>query len=275
MPGRLIGTLIAAAAVGAAAFAANKAVKTIKENQEKEAADKARATEWGDRQVYIIGAGISSLSAAAYLVRDCGMNGENIHIISGSDKAGGIFADESRNSVSSLAYISANASENLMELLGSIPSIDAPQRSVAEEILNYSAAHPINAKARMIVGSGEISGLSSMQLDGDDRSKMIKLIFADEKIIDDLRVDQWFSEHFFTTDFWYLWQSAYGIRRWDSLAELRRQIRRNASSLGDIDTLADRINTPYDIYDSIIVPLKAYLERSGVKFELGNSVSDI
>ncbi len=275
MPGRLIGTLIAAAAVGAAAFAANKAVKAIKENQEKEAAEKARAMEWGDRKVYIIGAGVSALSAAAYLVRDCGMKGENIHVISGSDKVGGVFACESASPASVSAFISKNASENLMDLLGSIPSIEAPQRSVAEEIMNYSAAHPVSAKARMVVGSGEISELSSMQLDGDDRSQMLKLIFADEKNITDLRIDQWFAEHFFTTDFWYLWQSAYGIRRWDSLAELRRQIRRNAASLGDLDTLSDRINTPYDIYDSVILPLKAYLDRAGVCFELGNAVSDI
>ena len=147
MPGRLIGTLIAAAAVGAAAFAANKAVKAIKENQEKEAAEKARAMEWGDRKVYIIGAGVSALSAAAYLVRDCGMKGENIHVISGSDNVGGVFACESASHASVSAFISKNASENLMDLLGSIPSIEAPQRSVAEEIMNYSAAHPVSAKS--------------------------------------------------------------------------------------------------------------------------------
>ncbi len=41
------------------------------------------------RKAYLIGGGIASLSAAAYLIKDAHMPGENIHILEQLDVSGG------------------------------------------------------------------------------------------------------------------------------------------------------------------------------------------
>ena len=43
----------------------------------------------GERQAYLIGGGLASLSAAAYLIQDGGFHGENIHIMEGMNVLGG------------------------------------------------------------------------------------------------------------------------------------------------------------------------------------------
>ena len=43
----------------------------------------------GERQAYLIGGGLASLAAAAYLIQDGGFHGENIHIMEGMSILGG------------------------------------------------------------------------------------------------------------------------------------------------------------------------------------------
>lgn len=42
-----------------------------------------------NRQVYFVGGGLASLAGAAYLVRDCGFSGKNIHVLEGMNILGG------------------------------------------------------------------------------------------------------------------------------------------------------------------------------------------
>ncbi|NLB16243.1 MAG: NAD(P)-binding protein [Clostridiales bacterium] len=263
--------ITAAALVGAAAYVANKSVKQTKEAYRRAAEDEIKSRDWGNKQIYIIGGGIASLAAAAYLVRDCNFKGENIHIIESGDKVGGEFAcvgSAESGFISRGAVLWPDSSENFFELMKSVPSVEAPQRSAAEEIYNFRQGHPVNAKARLVSG-GVIADLSSLELDADDRTALLKLLFADEKSLSDLRIDQWFGEHFFTTDFWYLWESTFRIRRWDSLAEFRRQIKRYVDFLPDLASMSSRMETPYDFGESVIEPLKAYLEKYDVDFITG------
>ncbi len=269
--------LTAAALVGAAAYVANKSAKQTKEAYRRAIDEEIKSRDWGNKQIYIIGGGIASLAAAAYLVRDCNFKGENIHIVDCGDKVGGEFAETGsaeNGFIGRGTAIWPDSSENFFELMKSVPSIDAPQRSVAEEIYNFNQGHPVNAKARLVSG-GVIADLSSLELDGDDRTALLKLLFTDEKNLTDLRIDQWFGEHFFTTDFWYLWKSAFRIRRWASVAEFRRQIKRYIGFLPDLATMSSRMETPYDFGESVIEPLKAYLEKYNVDFITGAKVVNL
>ena len=42
-----------------------------------------------------------------------------------------------------------------------------------------------------------------------------------------------------------------------------------------IETLEGVARTPYNQYESVILPLKAHLETNGVRFETGRTVTDI
>ena len=79
---------LAAAAVGAAAGVAVKKMRDSRKEQEdarisaiEEAVMNNR--EYGDRKAYLVGGGLASMAAAAYLVRDCRFPGKQITIHEG------------------------------------------------------------------------------------------------------------------------------------------------------------------------------------------------
>ena len=48
-----------------------------------------QSRNYGDKQVYLVGGGLASMAAAAYLVRDANFDGHNIHILESMDVLGG------------------------------------------------------------------------------------------------------------------------------------------------------------------------------------------
>ena len=86
-----------ALAVTAAAAAAGIAVKKLRDSQKEQENKRITAIEeavmnnrdYGDRRAYLIGGGLASMAAAAYLVRDCKFPGKQITIYEGMHILGG------------------------------------------------------------------------------------------------------------------------------------------------------------------------------------------
>ena len=86
-----------ALAVTAAAAAAGIAVKKLRDSQKEQENKRITAIEeavmnnrdYGDRKAYLIGGGLASMAAAAYLVRDCKFPGKQITIYEGMHILGG------------------------------------------------------------------------------------------------------------------------------------------------------------------------------------------
>lgn len=106
---------------------------------------------------------------------------------------------------------------------------------------------------------------------------LLKLMNTPEDKLDDMTIEQWFADmpHFFTTNFWYMWQTTFAFQKWSSLFEFRRYMNRMIFEFPRIETLEGVTRTPYNQYESVILPLKAYLETNGVRFETGRTVTDI
>ena len=85
---RKAGKILTAAA---AAAAAGVVLKRMRDQQKQQEASRIRSIEeavmnnrdYGDRQAYLIGGGLASMAAAAYLVRDCKFPGSHITIYEG------------------------------------------------------------------------------------------------------------------------------------------------------------------------------------------------
>ena len=90
-----------------------------------------------------------------------------------------------------------------------------------------------------------------------------------------MTIEDWFGPHFFETNFWYMWQTTFAFQKWSSLFEFRRYMNRMIFEFPRIETLEGVTRTPYNQYESVILPLKAYLETNGVRFETGRTVTDI
>lgn len=165
--------------------------------------------------------------------------------------------------------------ENFWELFSTIPSLEYPNKSVTEEILNFDHHHPTHAKARLVDKYGDIVDVSTMGFNNIDRLELFKLMMTNEENLDEMTIEEWFNDHFFTTNFWYMWQTTFAFQKWSSLFEFKRYMNRMIFEFSRIETLEGVTRTPYNQYDSVILPLKKYLEGFGVDFMVNTKVTDL
>lgn len=235
----------------------------------------------GNKQAYFVGGGLASLAGAVYLIRDCNFEGKNIHILEGLPILGGS-NDGAGDPVNGFIcrggrMLNEETYENTWELLSSIPSLDKPGMSVCDEIFEFDHANPTHANARLIDKDGEILDVISMGFNTSDRMALGKLMITPEEKIEYLKISDWFAHtpHFFETNFWYMWQTTFAFQKWSSLIEFKRYMNRMIFEFSRIQTLEGVTRTPYNQYDSIILPMKVYLEEKGVDFSLKCRVHDL
>lgn len=272
--------LLALGAIAGAATVAKIGANKLK-NKSKTQANLPESTNNEDRQVYFVGGGLASLAGAAYLVKDCDFKGENIHIIEGMKILGGS-NDGSGDAINGYVcrggrMLNEETYENFWELFSSIPSLDMPGKSVKEEILNFDHLHPTHAQARLIDKDGVILDVTSMGFNNADRMALGKLMITPEEKLDDKTIEEWFSHtpHFFETNFWYMWQTTFAFQKWSSLFEFKRYMERMVFEFSRIETLEGVTRTPYNQYESVILPLKTYLDNFHVDFSINATVTDL
>ncbi len=231
------------------------------------------------KQVYFIGGGLASLAGAAYLIRDCNMEGQNIHILESMPILGGsndgIGTPEKGFVCRGGRMLNEETYENFWDLFYSIPSLEREGVSVSQEILEFDQAHPTHSNARLINQKGEILDVKSMGFSQADRMAMLKLLMTPEEKLDNLKISDWFKRPFFETNFWYMWQTTFAFQEWSSLFEFRRYMYRMMFEFSRIETLEGVTRSPYNQYDSVILPLKAFLDNHQVDFSLKCTVTDL
>jgi oleate hydratase len=232
-----------------------------------------------ERHVYFVGGGLASLAGAAYLIRDCGFKGENIHVLEGLSVLGGS-NDGGGSPIKGFVcrggrMLNEETYENFWELFSSIPSLEEEGMSVTEEILAFDDAHPTHSNARLINKQGKILDVMSMGFNNEDRIALGKLLLTPEEKLDHLKISDWFGTHFFETHFWYMWQTTFAFQKWSSLFEFKRYMNRMIFEYSRIHTLEGVTRTKYNQYESVILPLKTFLDNHGVDFSLKCTVTDL
>ncbi|MEE6726651.1 oleate hydratase [Pediococcus acidilactici] len=243
------------------------------------------------RKAFMIGTGVANLAAGVYLIRDGGWSGNQITMF-GLDKHGAndgaAVADYETeygnqrlsNDRGFLAkggrMLNEETYENLWNVLRSVPSLDHPGQSVTDDILNFDHAHPTHDVARLmdkrngIRNNGGADDYSHMQFNNQDRKLLTKLMMPEsqEAKLNDVSIAEWFkdSPHIFTTNFWYMWETTFAFKKESSAMELRRYMNRMILEFSRINTLEGVTRTPYNQYESIILPMRKYLSDHGVTF---------
>jgi oleate hydratase len=251
------------------------------------------------RKAYLIGAGIGSLSAAVYLIRDGHWDGSQITILGlethGANDGNTVAAYESEYGHGRLAnnagylnrggrMLNEETYENLWDILSTIPSLTSPGKSVTREILDFDHAHPTHDIGRLMDARGprtrgDADDYGHMQFDNADRMLLTKLMTlpeSKEARLDNVSIEQWFasSPHFFETNFWRMWETTFAFLRNNSAMELRRYMNRMILEFSRINTLEGVTRTPYNQYESIISPMRAWLEDKGVTFVNNRKVTE-
>ncbi|WP_340679306.1 oleate hydratase [Paraglaciecola sp.] len=232
---------------------------------------------YADSQVYLIGSGIAGLASAVYLEKDAGVPGENIHILEKDSIPGGA-TDGAGNKDKGFVVRGGRMHEMhyecYWELLSHIPSLEDPNISVRDESYEFNQRFVSNAQARLLK-DGKKLDVSSYGLSFQQQADFIKLTYVSEKSLGDKRIEDWFEQTFFETNFWYIWSSMFAFQKWSSLAEMRRYMKRFMHLVNGLPKLGGVMRTKYNQYDSVVRPMKKYLEEKGVKFEMGREVVDI
>ena len=231
-------------------------------------------------QVWLVGAGVASLAAAVFLIRDAAVPAHNIHILEESDRAGGAL-DGDKSPVQA-GYVTRGgrmltdeAYQTLWNLLQTIPSLEDPKVSVRDEIRHFNQMVRSQAHGRLIDRNRKIVDASAYGLDNRDRLEMIRLMATPERALGARRIDEMFSGHFFDSRFWQMWRTTFAFQPWHSAAEMKRYLRRFLQELPRLDTLSGVRGAKYNQYDSIVRPIQRWLTDKGVNWRFGERVVDV
>jgi oleate hydratase len=238
-------------------------------------------TDPSHRHLWIVGGGIAGMAAAAFAIRDAGVPGANIHVIEELGLTGGSM-DGAPSPTSPDAFVTRGgrmledkAYRCTWDLFASIPSLEDPEVSVRQEILDFNGRVQTNARARLIDPRHRILDATDYGFSLRDRVDLSRLIATPEGMLGSRRIDEVFTPHFFTTNFWQLWRTTFAFQSWHSAAELRRYFLRFLHVFDHLDTLSDVRRTVYNQYDSMIVPLQRWLVDHGVDVRFGTRVTDV
>ncbi len=241
---------------------------------------KARKPENVDeRKAYIVGGGLAGLAAAAFLVRDAQMPGQNITVMEELALPGGS-CDGIKNE--RLGYVIRGGREMedhfecLWDLYRSVPSLKNKGQSVLDEFYYLNMDDPSSSPLRVTEKQGkDAHTLHKFGLTDKAALELSALFLTPERDLDDKKITDVFTKDFFESNFWLFWRTMFAFEEWHSAIEMRRYLTRyihHAHRITDISCLKF---TSYNQYESLILPLLRYLEEQGVQFQYNTIVTNV
>ncbi|KRK34002.1 myosin-cross-reactive antigen [Levilactobacillus parabrevis ATCC 53295] len=244
----------------------------------------------------MIGAGLSNMAAAVYLIQEGHWRGENITFY-GADMHGANdggettdFSDEYWNKEHPLdnhtGYVARGGRMlnyrtyvDLMDLLDRIPSATEEGMTAAEDTRDFDAHHRTYDIARLMEGGKGIIDGGKLGLNNKDRVLLSKLVLMpdeEETKLDNVTIAEFFKDdpHMFQTNFWFMWETTFAFRIQSSVQELRRYMHQMIYEFTQIEHLVGVNRTRYNQFESMMLPLINYLKDEGVTFISNRIVTD-
>jgi oleate hydratase len=228
-------------------------------------------------KAHIVGGGFGGLAAAAYLIRNAGMSGQDITIYEADERMGGGFflggsAESGYNVPGSVFDKEFRCTFDLLE---TIPSGTDPAISVKDEFFAFNTRNAFHDRARLIDRNGRIVHGPRFGLGLRDGFDLVRLMLTPEARLDGRRIEEFFSPQFFSTEFWLIYSTIMGSLPQHSATELRRYLNRTLHLFPDLSDMAHIMRTPVNQYQAFIEPLVAWLRLGGVNLRNSVFVRDI
>ena len=228
---------------------------------------------------YLVGGGIGSLAAAAFMIRDGHVPGRNITILEAASTLGGSLDGagnpEDGYSLRGGRMVTTDNYECTWDLYKSIPSLVHKDKTVFDETVEFNEKHKAHSLARLVDRRCAKVPVTSMGFSMQDRIELLKLSQADEDSMGASCITDWLSPGFFETEFWYMWSTTFAFEPWHSAVEFKRYLLRFMLEFSRIETLAGVKRTVYNQYGAMVLPLQTWLEAQGVAFVTGCTVTDL
>ena len=230
-------------------------------------------------KAYLIGGGIGTLAAAAFMIRDGGLPGENISILEATPIMGGSL-DGAGEPVGGYSLrggrmLTTDNYECTWDLFKSIPSLHNEGKTVFDETVEFNEKYQAHSMARLVDSRRAKVPVTSMGFSMRDRVELLKLSNTDEGALGASCITDWLSPAFFETEFWFMWATTFAFQPWHSAVEFKRYLHRFMLEFSRIETLAGVKRTIYNQYDSLVLPLQTWLEAQGVHLVRDCKVTDL
>ncbi|MCI5569004.1 MAG: oleate hydratase [Lachnospiraceae bacterium] len=231
------------------------------------------------KSAYIIGTGLAALSAACYLVRDGQMKGDHIHIFEKDPIPGGAcdgFEYPGVGYVMRGGREMDNHFEVMWDLFRSIPSIETEGVSVLDEYYWLNKEDPNYSLCRATVNRGQDAHTDKkFAVSEKAQMEIMKLFFTPDEELYDRRIDEYFDDEVFNSNFWLYWRTMFAFENWHSALEMKRYIKRYIHHIGGLPDFTALRFTKYNQYESMILPMVKYLENAGVIFHYNTKVVNV
>ena len=232
-----------------------------------------------EKQAWLVGGGLASLAAAAFLVRDAQMDGSRIHILEEAELPGGACDGMLRPDIGFVirgGREMENHYECLWDLFRSVPSLEVPDASVLDEFYWLNHDDPNYSMNRAILERGKSADTKNrFDLSDDAAMELMKLFFTPDEALYNKTIDDVLSDEFYQSNFWLYWQTMFAFETWHSALEMKLYLQRFLHHIGGLPDLSALKFTKYNQYESLILPLVRYLEANGVQFEYGVRVENV
>jgi oleate hydratase len=226
---------------------------------------------------HIVGGGFGGLAAAAYLIRNAGVAGQDITIYEADDRLGGGFflGGGAASGYSLPGSVFDKEFRCAFDLLATIPTAADPNISVRDQFFTFNKDHPFKDKTHIIDRDLNVVHGPHFGLSPRDGLALARVSLTPEAMLDRRRIDEFFSPQFFKTEFWLLWSTIMGSLPQHSVIEFRRYMNRFIYLFPNLSTMAGVLRSPFNQHEAFIEPLVAWLRPRGVNFLTGAFVRDI
>ena len=207
------------------------------------------------------------------------MKGDHIHILEAMDIAGGAcdgIYDPTRGYIMRGGREMENHFECLWDLFHSIPSIETPGVSVLDEYYWLNKKDPNYSLCRATKNRGEDAHTDGkFNLSQKGCMEIMKLFMTRDEDLYDKTIEDVFDDEVFNSTFWLYWRTMFAFENWHSALEMKLYFQRFIHHIGGLPDFSALKFTKYNQYESLILPMKKYLEDAGVDFQFNTEVTNV
>ncbi|CAG9269403.1 hypothetical protein PCAR4_810082 [Paraburkholderia caribensis] len=230
----------------------------------------------GQGQFFLVGGGIASLAAAAFLIRDANILGCRITILEALGKLGGSL-DGAGSAEDGYVIRGGRMFESkyvcTYDLFDSIPTLDG-RTTVTREIFEWNETIRTTSRSRLVLDGKRVFA-PDYQLTDVHLLTLARLTICPEGRLGDSKISDHFSTDFFQTNFWVMWSTTFAFQTWHGAVEFRRYLLRFMHMVPGFNQLRGIMRTVYNQYDSLVRPLRKWLGEHGVTFFPSTRVTDL
>jgi oleate hydratase len=231
------------------------------------------------KTAWFVGSGLAGLAGAALLIRDGGVAGERITILEELDIAGGALdgldVPEKGFVIRGGREMEAHF-ECLWDLYRSIPSLESADTSVLDEFYRLDKDDPNYSLQRVTQQCGQdVPDKALLTLNDRAQTDLLHVFLATREEMENKRIDEVFGEDFLKSNFWLYWRTMFAFEEWHSALEMKLYLHRFIHHIGGLADFSTLKFNRYNQYESMVLPLLAWLQQHGVTFRYGVKVTDV